>query len=156
MKGNLEKMIKTLYVAYGSNLNMVQMANRCPDARPLGTSELVGYELKFRGNRSGWGVANIEKRKNSIVPVGVWSISRNDEINLDLYEGYPHLYVKNYLPVQLSGETVKALVYVMRTGHEIAFPSEAYYNTILEGYKDFGIDPTALQEAANKCSYLAK
>ena len=38
-----------LYFAYGSNLDVQQMALRCPRARKLGRARLDGYELKFDG-----------------------------------------------------------------------------------------------------------
>ena len=44
---------ETLYLAYGSNMNQTQMAFRCPTAEVVGTSELKGYELLFRGARRG-------------------------------------------------------------------------------------------------------
>ena len=33
-----------LYLAYGSNLNLEQMANRCPTAKVVGNSKINGYE----------------------------------------------------------------------------------------------------------------
>ena len=148
-------MMKQLYIAYGSNLNMEQMAYRCPDARPLGIAVLKDFEMTFRGTSRGSGVANIERSKGSEVPVGIWSISYADELNLDVYEGFPHLYRKEYLPLQLDGEVMKGLVYVMNSGHVIAKPSPYYFNTIAEGYKDFGLDDKYLVEAFEK-SYQAK
>ena len=144
-------MIKKLYIAYGSNLNVMQMAYRCPDAKPLGVSSLEGYKLTFRGNRRGCGVANVEKCKGSSVPVGVWSISFADEYNLDVYEGYPHLYEKEYKEVVLDGEKVSCLVYVMTKGHVICEPTSSYLNTIREGYRDFGIDQKCLDDAVRQC-----
>ena len=41
------------YIAYGSNLNLEQMAFRCPTAKVVGKSELKDYELLFRGGRRG-------------------------------------------------------------------------------------------------------
>lgn len=38
----------TLYVAYGSNMNLPQMALRCPTAEVVATSELKDFELLFR------------------------------------------------------------------------------------------------------------
>ena len=35
----------TLYVAYGSNMNLPQMALRCPTAEVVATSELKDFEL---------------------------------------------------------------------------------------------------------------
>jgi hypothetical protein len=38
-----------IYLAYGSNLNLEQMAYRCPNAKALGGTKLNGYRLLFRG-----------------------------------------------------------------------------------------------------------
>ena len=38
-----------LYMAYGSNLNLYQMAYRCPTAQVAGKAVLKDYELLFRG-----------------------------------------------------------------------------------------------------------
>ena len=43
---------KKYYIAYGSNLNLPQMAFRCPTAKVVGVSEIKDYELLFRGSRS--------------------------------------------------------------------------------------------------------
>ena len=40
-----------LYVAYGSNLNLKQMAYRCPTATLVGTGVIDNYELQFKGMR---------------------------------------------------------------------------------------------------------
>lgn len=75
-----------LYLAYGSNLNKRQMAHRCPTAKFICTSVLEGYELLFRGGH-GSAVANVEPKKDSSVPVGIWEIDDRDEKALDIYEG---------------------------------------------------------------------
>ena len=80
-----------LYIAYGSNLNLLQMAFRCPTAEIAGKSELKGYELLFRGGRKG-AVATVEPRDGGSVPVLLWKIREADEEALDRYEGYPHFY----------------------------------------------------------------
>ena len=143
-------MMKKLYIAYGSNLNMEQMSYRCPDARPLGIAYLKGYEMLFRGNSRGTGVATIEKCAGSVVPVGIWSISEQDEEYLDIYEGFPTLYRKEYLPLSLNGERMTGLIYVMNEGRRIAEPSEFYVDTIRFGYLDFGIDMKYLDKALDK------
>ena len=61
----------TLYIAYGSNLNLPQMALRCPTAEVVGKSELKDYELLFRGGRRG-AVATVEPKEGSSVPVLLW------------------------------------------------------------------------------------
>lgn len=39
-----------LYVAYGSNLNLKQMAYRCPSASIYSTGQLTNWELLYRGS----------------------------------------------------------------------------------------------------------
>ena len=39
-------MKKRLYTAYGSNLNLDQMAMRCPTAKLVGTGVIQNYELR--------------------------------------------------------------------------------------------------------------
>ena len=42
------RMAGKLYFAYGSNINLGQMEQRCPAARPVCPVILDGYELRFR------------------------------------------------------------------------------------------------------------
>lgn len=41
------------YLAYGPNLNLVQMRQRCPNARVVGYTYLFGVRLVFRGSKNG-------------------------------------------------------------------------------------------------------
>ena len=128
-----------LYIAYGSNLNLPQMERRCPGASVVGTSEVKGYELLFRG------VATIEPREDASVPVLLWKISPQNERALDRYEGWPHLYRKENLEVE--GKKVSAMVYVMNDGRQAAMPSGYYYDVIAEGYRTAGMDEDVLKAA---------
>ena len=131
------------YLAYGSNLNKRQMKYRCPDAVPVGTVTVKDYELVFRY------VATIEPKPVAEVPCAIWRISKADEINLDRYEGYPRLYVKQDFRVEVNGKMITAMAYVMTNGiRPIIPPSTAYLRTIMEGYEDFGLDDRALITAA--------
>ena len=87
-------MKEKLYLAYGSNLNIVQMIIRCPDAKFYGTAEIKDYELLFKGSKTG-AYLTIERRKGSNVPVGVWAVTERDISALDRYEGFPAFYYKN-------------------------------------------------------------
>ena len=40
---------RRLYIAYGSNINLEQMAYRCPNSKIVSKEMLKGYELEFRG-----------------------------------------------------------------------------------------------------------
>lgn len=88
------------YIAYGSNLNLMQMAKRCPDAKTVGTGLLEDYELQFRGRKDN-AFATIEQKAGKQVPVLLWQISDRDEKRLDQYEGYPLFYGKQMVEVEI-------------------------------------------------------
>lgn len=146
---------ETLYIAYGSNLNLPQMAYRCPTAKAVGTSEIKDYELLFRGGRRS-SVATVEPLKGSSVPVLLWKLKEPDIQALDRYEGYPSFYRKEIFDVELRDKTVPAMVYIMNDGHPLGSPSDYYLNTIIEGYRSAGFDTEFLEQAVEKSIQLAK
>ena len=129
-----------IYLAYGSNLHIEQMQQRCPTAEVLGTSTLHGYRLVFNG------VATIEPDPDRSVPVLLWDIKPADEIPLDRYEGYPRLYRRETVQVELDGRTVDAMAYIMNP-KGIAPPSPYYYDVIRKGYEMNGLDIEVLEQA---------
>ena len=144
-----------LYIAYGSNLNLPQMAFRCPTAKVVGASEIKDYGLLFCGSRRN-SVATVEPLKGSTVPVLLWTLKERDLQALDRYEGYPHLYRKEILDVELKGRTVPAMVYIMNEGHPYGSPSDYYLNVIMEGYKTAGFDTEILEQAVERSVQLAQ
>ena len=141
--------LEILYIAYGSNLNLSQMEQRCPTARVIGALEIKDYELVFRGSRYS-AVGTIEPCEGSNVPILLWGIQPEDEKSLDRYEGYPNFYEKENMEIVLNGRTVSAMVYVMTHGHELGIPSERYKRSIEDGYMDAGFDTDILQNAVDK------
>lgn len=141
-------MKKKLYIAYGSNLNLKQMAQRCPTAKPVGTSMLKNYKLIFNGGHGG-AVASVAPCKGESVPVLVWEITKDDETALDRYEGYPFLYRKETVKVRLNNKHTNAMVYIMNEGRPFGTPSVYYYSTILEGYKSAGFNIDILRKAVS-------
>ena len=146
-------MKRTLYIAYGSNMNIPQMARRCPTAEVVGTTRLKGYRLLFRGYSRG-AVATVEPFKRGSVPVLLWSITPSDEAALDRYEGWPSFYRKETVEVEFGGETVEAMVYIMNDGHPLGAPSRGYYETIREGYQSAGFDIAFLRKAVKRCAAM--
>ena len=142
-------MKRRYYLAYGSNLNIRQMQMRCPFAKPVCDITLEGYELLFRGC-NGSAVATIEPKNNSNVPCALWLISAKDEDSLDIYEGWPRLYRKETVSVQFGKRRINVMAYIMNDGHDIAMPGMGYLHTILDGYKDFGLNVAALDTALKK------
>lgn len=148
-------MKEKLYLAYGSNLNIVQMIIRCPDAKFYGTAEIKDYELLFKGSKTG-AYLTIERRKGSNVPVGVWAVTERDISALDRYEGFPAFYYKKEFRQQIWGKDGEDLgvhdcfAYIMREDRRIGIPSSVYINTCREGYKDFGFDINVLMDAVKR------
>ena len=85
---------KKLYIAYGSNINLEQMAYRCPTAERVSTGFVENYELEFRR------VATIVPKQDSKVPVLVWELKPEDEKSLDRYEGFPVCTARKRSPLR--------------------------------------------------------
>ncbi len=128
-----------IYAAYGSNMNLRQMARRCHSAKVIGVGVLENYKLTFRGIQRG--VANIEKCKGTSIPVVLWKITSKCEKALDYYEGYPKLYLKESVQVKFKNRIIDAMVYIMSKDYSTisAKPSAYYIETIEQGYKDNGL-----------------
>lgn len=154
-------MQKRYYIAYGSNLNIPQMRFRCPDARIIGTANLDGWELLFKGSKTG-SYLTIEQKAGSTVPVAVWEVSEADERNLDRYEGFPTFYYKSELNLTIkdikSGKlrNRRVFVYIMHEDRPIGKPSHYYLSTCIYGYKSFGFDLDILADAYDKSKEAAQ
>ena len=152
---------KRYYIAYGSNLNVPQMRTRCQDAVILGTAELKGWELLFKGSKTG-SYLTIEKNPAGKVPVAIWEVSDSDEESLDRYEGYPSFYYKKKIPVEYTGirtglpHSVTAFVYIMHEERPIGVPSSWYMRTCMDGYDTFHFDRKVLINAYEKSRRLLK
>ena len=133
------------YLANGSNLNTKQMKHRCPNAKKVGAFMLDGYELEFRI------YLTIVPKKDGVVPIGVWVIDKEDELSLDIYEGYPTFYRKEEIGFSLNGKKEKGIIYIMNDVRGKNAPSEIYLKTCLEGYRDFDFDIRYLKAALINC-----
>lgn len=133
------------YLAYGSNLNIRQMGIRCPFANVVGSAMIEGYQLLYKGSKTG-AYLTIEKG-NGAVPVGVWAVTEADERALDRYEGYPNFYYKETMVVEVDGEPVEAFVYIMHRNRCYGIPTREYVRICSEGYDSWGFDRRFLDEA---------
>lgn len=139
------------YISYGSNMNLNQMAWRCPKTKVFGNGKVYGWKLVFNCH------ADIieTKNKNDFVPVVVWKLEdKNDKNCLDRYEGYPSYYTKKTIPVVMdkTGKKLNAMVYVMADRRKGIYPpTRDYFECILDGYEDNGINIEPLFEALEEC-----
>ena len=128
------------YFAYGSNLNHFQMKKRCKDSVFIKKINLLEFRLTFR---SKYRAADIEPKINSMVPGGLYEISKSDEKKLDIYGDYPILYKKYYFFYNEE----KVMTYVMVKKTPFKFPTERYLNIVKQGYKDCKLDIKYLKKA---------
>lgn len=138
--------MKKLYLAYGSNMDEEQMAERCPEAKLVGASVVEEYCLLFKGSARGV-YATIEQKAGGKLPVLVWEISESDEKSLDEYEDYPVLYYKEDIPVLLKGKTENTMAYIMAKDQTFGVPSEEYYDVLRHAYQKFEFPMDILTEA---------
>ena len=129
-----------LYFAYGSNLHHFQMKKRCKDSLYIKKINLKNFRLTFR---SKYRAADIESNKNSIVPGGLFEISKSDEKKLDVYEDFPILYKKFYF----YHYDKKVMTYTMVQKTPFRFPTERYLNVVKRGYLDCKLDQKFLKKA---------
>ena len=136
-----------LYFAYGSNLNHFQMKKRCKDSKFIKKFDLKEFRLTFR---SVYRTADIEPKKNSLVPGALFEISKSDEKKLDLYEDFPILYKKIYF----TYNDRRVMTYYMVKKTPFMYPNERYLNSIKQGYKDCKLDAIYLKKALKNQIYL--
>lgn len=126
-----------IYFAYGSNMNPWQMRKRVPAARAVGVARLDGWKVVERM------YADIQRDKNQSVFGVLYAMQYWDMVELDRYEGAPKVYKRIELPVQVGGETIKALTYVMtpetrKKRNGVKYDNE-YRDCCSTGAKMFGI-----------------
>ena len=117
-----------LYFAYGANLNKEGMRVRCPGAMIVRSHQLKDWRLIFSG------VATIQPSPGDTVSGAIWSITDKCEKSLDMFEGFPTLYRKEY--IRIRGHEV--MFYVMNHDKP-SEPSLGYLMTIAEGYEDWNL-----------------
>lgn len=145
-------MAKRYYIAYGSNLNIPQMRMRCPSARIIGTSVIPDCRLLFKGSKTG-AYLTIEPCEGNNVPVAAWEVTKQDELALDRYEGFPRFYYKAEMKLPITGiksgkiRMRSVFVYIMHENRPLGIPSRYYVDVCREGYRSFGFDQRKISEA---------
>ena len=129
------------YFAYGMNTNLGQMANRCPQARSLGASELPGYEFRFSTH------ADVIPNPDYCTYGVLWEITDSCLASLDQLEGYPYYYDREWVTVIHNGEPVKALVYYMVGDPKDSPAHQSYLDMLYQGYRAHGVDTAQIQDA---------
>ena len=123
-------MAAILYFAYGSNLDVSQMRERCPNSRPIGRARLQAHRLDFThlSRRWGGGAADIVPEPGDSVWGALYRLDRSDLDLLDHYEGG---YERTEIRVEPeNGNLSRALTYTVRMKGSLE-PTEEYLQKLL-------------------------
>jgi hypothetical protein len=117
-----------LYFAYGSNMDILQMSNRCPEAYLIGKAVLNGYRFIINSR----GVATIVPDHSRTVYGLIWKISRIDEDILDEYEGVDYkIYTKAYIDVIMKSKTIRQVLVYVASDFQPGKPRQNYLELII-------------------------
>ena len=132
---------KKYYFAYGSNISLGQMKERCPHSNFIKIVYLENHKFVYDGYSPyrGGAVANIVISKGDVVWGALFEISLEDERSLDNCEGYPNVYEKKYVFVKdKEGNEYKALTY-FREPRKLGKPSLKYEKIVVESAINLGL-----------------
>ena len=139
----LPTILMTLYFAYGSNMDLLQMGDRCPGAVTVSTGELPSYRFIINTG----GVATVVPDPASTVQGLLWKISKKDERSLSRHEGVKHgIYKKAFVGVGLpNGTTTRALIYVATDSHP-GTARPGYLEKVVSGAEGCGLPKSYIDQ----------
>ncbi len=127
-----------LYFAYGANLDVAAMAQRCPRSRVLGLARLARHRVALMKE----GYATVVRDPSATVHGLLFDLAFADVPALDRYEEVGSgLYQKVTQPVlRAQGGSARALVYVGRGGEaRDAMPSPGYLEAVIAAAENVGL-----------------
>ena len=130
-----------LYFAYGSNMDVAAMAQRCPNSRALGLARLMRHRFYLMG-RSGY--ASVRRDTRGTVHGVLFDLALCDLPALDRYEDVAHgLYTKaQQLVVLGGGASRRALLYYGADVSERGDPPTGYMEGVVAAARAAAL-PTA-------------
>ncbi|MGV0793177.1 poly-gamma-glutamate hydrolase family protein [Mycolicibacterium sp. XJ1819] len=122
------------YFAYGSNLCVRQMAQRCPGAADPRPATLADHDWLINER----GVATVEPFDGSLVHGVVWRLTDHDLAVLDSAEGVPVRYRRDRMTVHTDAGPSEAWVYI---DHRVepGPPRPGYLERIIDGATHHGL-----------------
>lgn len=130
-----------LYLAYGMNTNIDQMAGRCPNSISIGRVDIPNHRLVFRG------VADAVYSPGDTLQCVLWDITKECEYELDKLEGFPYFYDKKEIYINIMGYQGYAMMYYMVNASGTSHPGYSYQNMLEEGYHAHGLDLNQIYSA---------
>ena len=144
----------TLYAAYGSNMDPLQMLIRAPHSPAAGVGWLVGWRLTFGGEDLGWegALATVVEspEPDSQVFVALYEMTDHDQAALDEWEGSDlGLYSKIRVRVATLDGDALAWLYVL-DGYEGGLPSARYLGIIADAAEAAGAPDDYVEALRNR------
>jgi AIG2-like family len=141
----------TLIFAYGSNMDPVQMRQRCPGAEAIGNGLLHDHRLCFPrlSDRLGCGMASVEPAAGHEVWRVVYRLSAADLGSLDGFEGYradrpahDNRYNRLAIAVEIEGVPTAVQAYFAVSTDNPPPPKEIYLAHLRDGARHHGLPET--------------
>ncbi len=129
-----------LYAAYGSNLDPVRMAARCPHSPQRGTGWLADWRLTFGAEDRGWegALATVVESPGAHVFVAMYDITDVDAAALDEWEGGDlGLYRKLRVRIDTLDGAARPWLYVL-DAFEGGLPSARYLGLMADAAEAAG------------------
>ena len=131
-----------LYFAYGSNMDRLAMAARCPASKPLGVGRLMRHRFLIFSE----GYASIMHDQAGTTWGMLWDLAFSDMPALDRYESLSTgLYTKVIQPILTENGPRRAIVYIGRNA-ERGTPKAGYMEGIVEAAEALGLPASYIAE----------
>jgi len=134
------------YFAYGSNMNLLQMKQRCSSPKILGIARLPGYKITFHGHSAIWdgGQESVVPDPQSEVWGVLYELTFSDCEQLDFYQDVRFDGTGPYFhyPVDVIDRKqgiIDTLIYKKAILAEAKPPSTEYLNFIVQGAIEHGL-----------------
>ena len=123
-----------LYFAYGSNLSISQMKQRCPKSKLLHKGYLRDYKLVFSRYSSIWhgSVADVIRVEGRHVWGLLYEMPKDDLKSLDSFEGFPRMYNRKLMTIynEKSQPTKNVWIYYIVHKFKNGRPAKRYLDII--------------------------
>lgn len=152
-----DRIIPHYYFAYGSNMNLAQMKQRCPGCKVLGIARLSGYKVEFYGDTGVWdgGQETVIHDPKSEVWGVVYELQFFDCEQLDVYQDVRFDGTGPYFHYPLDvisaeGKTFSVMLYKKNILQEVTLPSAEYLKFIVQGAIEQGLPAEYISLLQNK------
>jgi gamma-glutamylcyclotransferase (GGCT)/AIG2-like uncharacterized protein YtfP len=146
------------YFAYGSNLDLLQMQLRCPEAQFVSTAKLDGYRICFprKSFVRDCAVISVEPAAGEQVWGVLYELDGTDIARLDEREGYDRrrdrqLNQRNRATVRVEGSderVVAAEIYIAVATSDPGLPSPQYVGYLVASAAECGLPKSHLVKLA--------